>query len=86
MFKKNNHNEGKMFIKKRKSVVFEMAFLMKPSGQNHRQSSLYECIFDNMALYFECRINSRINITHSFRLFFLAILPAGKLTAMIWTK
>jgi len=24
-----------------------------PSGQNRRESSLYECIFDNMALYFQ---------------------------------
>jgi len=31
-----------------------------------------ECIFDNMALYFECRINN----THSFRLF-SAIFPTG---------
>jgi len=27
-----------------------------PSGQNRRKSSLFECIFDNTALYFECRI------------------------------
>jgi len=29
-----------------------------PSGQNRRKSSLCKCIFDNMALYFECRINA----------------------------
>jgi len=32
-----------------------------------------ESIFDNMSLYFECRINKK----HSFRMFFLAILPTG---------
>jgi len=29
----------------------------KPSGPNRRISSLQECIFDNMALCFGCRIN-----------------------------
>jgi len=28
------------------------------SGKNGRKSSVYECIFDNTALYFECRINN----------------------------
>jgi len=30
-----------------------------PSGQNRRKSSLYECILDNIALYFERRINKK---------------------------
>jgi len=33
-----------------------MVSKFKLSGQNRQKSSLYECIFDNMALYFECRI------------------------------
>jgi len=28
-----------------------------PSEQNRRKSSLEECIFDNMALCFQCQIN-----------------------------
>jgi len=36
------------------------------------KNSLYECIFDNMTLYFKCRINK----THS--LCFLAICPLGQ--------
>jgi len=40
-----------------------------PSGQNR---CLYECIFDNMALY-ECRINKNAPL----QTVFLAILPLG---------
>jgi len=40
-----------------------------PSGQNR---CLYECIFDNMALY-ECRINKNAPL----QTVFLAILPTG---------
>jgi len=29
------------------------------STVNHRKRSLWERIFDNMALYFECRINKK---------------------------
>jgi len=33
-------------------------YLKLPSGKNRQKSKLQGCIFDNMALYFECRINS----------------------------
>jgi len=36
------------------------------NGQNRRKSTLLECIFNNMALYFKYRITK----THSFRMFF----------------
>jgi len=39
---------------------------LHPSGQNRRKSSLYEGIFDNMAMYFECRINKKRTSSHSF--------------------
>jgi len=43
------------------------------SGQNRQRSSLWECIFDNMVLYFECRMNNKR--TPSDRI--LTILPTG---------
>jgi len=36
-----------------------------PSGQNRRKGSLWECIFDNMALY----LSAELTESHSFRLF-----------------
>jgi len=44
-----------------------------PSGQNRRKSSLYECILDNIALYFERRINKK----RLLQTVFLTILPTG---------
>jgi len=41
--------------------------------QNRRKSSLLECIFDNMALYFECGININALLQTAFS----AILPTG---------
>jgi len=52
-----------------------------PSGQNLRKSSPQECIFDNMALYF----NAELTKTHSFRLF-LAICPLSLLFDAVMSK
>jgi len=36
-----------------------------------KKQSVGECIFDNMALYFECRINVHIPFTHEHNVFIL---------------
>jgi len=43
----------------------------KHLGQNREKSSLWKCIFDNMVLYFECRIDKNALL----QAVFLAILP-----------
>jgi len=53
-------------------------FELFPGGQNRRESSPWECIFDNMALYFECRTLLPIA--------FLAILPTGSKQSHICGK
>ena len=45
-----------------------------PSRQNCGKSSAEECIFEYMALHFECRFNKN-SVTK--KCYFLAILPAG---------
>ena len=46
-----------------------------PSRQNRRKSSVEECIFEYMALHFECRFNKNSLL----QCYFLAILPVGYL-------
>jgi len=40
-------------------VCFDHFGYLYPNGQNRQKSSVWECFFDNMALYFECRINKK---------------------------
>jgi len=47
---------------------------------NRRKSSLKECIFDNMARYFDCRINK----THFYRLLFRRFCPLGSFGIFWW--
>ena len=58
-----------------KSNTF-FGFWFFPSWQNYRKNRVVECIFDYMALHIECRFN-KISLLQCY---FLAILPAGKLS------
>jgi len=44
-------------VKTSKIYIYTIHTYLRPRGQNRRKISLWQCIFDNMALYFECRIN-----------------------------
>jgi len=57
-----NHQIGAPFVRKRRKLAKQWytngnKYKTFISGQNRQKSSLYECIIDNMALYFECRVN-----------------------------
>jgi len=57
---------GKLFL-----PTFQTFFLGSPVGKIAEKNSPYECIFDNIALYFEF---PEFKKTHSFRLFFFGDL------------
>jgi len=55
---KRNHNINQSTV----GVV--VCFTSGKIAENRRKNSLRECIFDNMALYFECRITVFLTIWH----------------------